>query len=400
MEQIVPFWGESRRFFGTVTVGRGERQHPTPHPQNLLLHPFPLGENPGKTGQKLLPLPRHHAKALTKHFLGKKKPFLVQFPAWGRALPAAHSQAILGSFFWGGESSQSQSSPSPFHPWNSPFWSESGTNTNFWLPTVPADPFLGFFCPILALGGSSGGGRAGGGCKKHPRDPPQTHPVSTTPFFGGGKAAGSVKPPEGRGFFRRFRGGLGSGGAHMPRPGGSPRSPRLPTPQNGRNRPKSAALPPPPRAGPGGGSGWGGARPVPAAATADLGGFGLKFEAPPPSLAPTLTRFWGQKAKFKHSCSLVLEKKPENMIIVPSPRACSGPSLRGDFFGFFFYFLFLRKAPGATFLLFQLHFGAKKLLSAAAAADSSHLRLRKGRKTPQNRPLPTKIRPPPEKKRN
>lgn len=83
------------------------------------------------------------------------------------------------------------------------------------------------------------------------------------------------------------------------------------------------------------------------------------------------------------------------MIIVPSPRACSSPSPRGVFGGFYVLF-FLRKAPGATFLLFQLHFGAKKLL--LDAADSSHLRLRKGRKTPQNRPLPPKTNLP--KKRN
>lgn len=90
-----------------------------------------------------------------------------------------------------------------------------------------------------------------------------------------------------------------------------------------------------------------------------------------------------------------MEKKPENMIIVPSPRACSSPSPRGVFGGFYVLF-FLRNAPGATFLLFQLHFGAKKLL--LDAADSSHLRLRKGRKTPQNRPLPPKTNLP--KKRN
>lgn len=145
--------------------------------------------------------------------------------------------------------------PLPFHPWNGPFWGESGTNTNFWLPTVPADPVLGVFSPNLALGVSSGGGRAGGGCKKHPRDPPPKHTLSA-PFLGG-KAAESDKPPDGRGFPPVFGGDLGSGGAHMPRPGGSPRSPHLPTPQIGRNRPKSAAPPLPHPARVPGGSGWG-----------------------------------------------------------------------------------------------------------------------------------------------
>lgn len=82
-EANCPFWGESRRFWH-CHCGEGRETTPTPHSPNLLLHPFALGENPGKTVQKHLPLPRHHAKALTKHFFWvEKAPFLVKIPSLG-----------------------------------------------------------------------------------------------------------------------------------------------------------------------------------------------------------------------------------------------------------------------------------------------------------------------------
>lgn len=169
--------------------------------------------------------------------------------------------------------------PLPFHPWSGPFWGESGTNTNFWLPTVPADPDLGFFCPSLALGGSSGGGRAGGAAKNTHETPP-THTLSAQLILGG-KAAESVKPPEGRGF-PPVLGGFGVGRCPHATSGGVP---ALPPPPDAPNRPEAPQIcrpspHPSPRGTRGGAQGGGGAHPVPA--TADLGGFCLKFEAPTP----------------------------------------------------------------------------------------------------------------------
>lgn len=74
LEQIVPFWGESRRFWH-CHCGEGRETTGNPSiPQTCSSIPFALGQNLGKMVQKLLPLPKHHAKALTKHFFGWKKP--------------------------------------------------------------------------------------------------------------------------------------------------------------------------------------------------------------------------------------------------------------------------------------------------------------------------------------
>lgn len=228
--------------FGTVTVGRGERQHPTPHPQHLLLHPFALGENPGEMVQKLLPLPRHHAKALTKHFFWVKKPwFWFKFPAWGRALRAPRSEAILAilRFFLGGGTKQPNPKlPLPFRPWSGPFWGESGTNTNFWLPTVPADPDLGFFCPSLALGGSSGGGRAGGAAKNTHETPPHTHTLSAQSVFGG--KSGRIGQTAQRSRFSAGFGGIW--GREVPACHVRGGVPALPPPPDAPNRPESPQI--------------------------------------------------------------------------------------------------------------------------------------------------------------
>lgn len=244
-----------------LSLWGGERDNTQPPmPQTCSSIPSLWGKIWGKMVRKLLPLPRHHAKALTEHFFGVEKAvFLVKFPAWGRALTAARSEAILGSLL-GGESGQTQSSPSPSFPGNSPIWGESGTNTNFLAPYCSCRPCFGVFLPQSGSRRLLWRGQGRRGLQKTPTRPPHTHPVSTIAFFGGksGRIGQTARRPR---LSAGFGGDLGSGGARMPRPGGSPLSPRLPTPQNGRNRPKFAAPPPPtpPRAGPGGegGSGWG-----------------------------------------------------------------------------------------------------------------------------------------------
>lgn len=157
----------------------------------------------------------------------------------------------------------------------------------------------GFFAPVWLLEAPLAGAGPAGLQKTPTRPPPYTHPVSTIHFWGEKRPNRSNRPKVA--VFRRFWGDLGSGGARMPHPGGVP---ALPPPPDAPNRPKSPQIrrpsPHPPRAGPGGAQGGGGAHPVPA--TADLGGFRLKFEASPPPARSYTYSFWGQKSKFKHSC--------------------------------------------------------------------------------------------------
>lgn len=195
----------------------------------------------------------------------------------------------------GGQSGQTQSSPSPSIPGTAHFGVKAAQIPISGSPTVPADPVLGFFLPRSGSRRLLWRGQGRRGLQKTPTRPsPNTHPVSTNWFFGG--KSGRIGQTA---LFRTgFGGDLGSGGARMPRPGGVP---ALPPPPDAPNRPESPQIRrpsppyPSPSAGPGGrgAQGGGGARPVPA--TADFGGEGGGLASilrlPPLSLAPTLTRF-------------------------------------------------------------------------------------------------------------
>lgn len=165
----------------------------------------------------------------------------------------------------------------------------------------------GFFAPIWLLEAPlAGAGPAG--LQKTPTRPPPHTPCQHNRFLGG-KAAESVKPPEGRGF-PPVLGGFGVGRCPHATSGGVP---ALPPPPDALNRPESSQIrrpsPHPPARVPGGLRVGGGAHPVPA--TADLGGFCLKFEASPPLARSYTYSFWGQKSKFNHSCCWFWRKNLE-----------------------------------------------------------------------------------------
>lgn len=136
------------------------------------------------------------------------------------------------------------------------------------------------------------------GCKKHPRDPP-THTLSAQLILGG-KAAESVKPPEGRGF-PPVLGGFGVGRCPHATSGGVP---ALPPPPDAPNRPETPQIcrpspHPSPRGSRGGlRVGEGRTRYLPPPI---WGGFASNSRLPPLARSYTYS-FWGQKSKFKHSC--------------------------------------------------------------------------------------------------
>lgn len=126
------------------------------------------------------------------------------------------------------------------------------------------------------------------GCKKHPRDPPHTHPVSTTDS--GGKS-GRIGQTARRSRFSAGFGGIWGREVPACHVRGGPRAPpasRRPKPAG--SAPNLPPLPPPlPARVPGGGSGWG--RGAPGTCHRRFGGVLPQIRGSRPLLAPTLTRF-------------------------------------------------------------------------------------------------------------
>lgn len=203
-------------------------------------------------------------------------------------------KAILGSFLRGGKQPIPKL-PLPFHPWNSPFWGESGTNTNFWLPTVSCRPCFGvFFAPFwLSEAPLAGAGPAGAAKNTHETPPPNT-PCQFFFVFWGGKAAESVKAPDGRGF-PPVLGGIWGREVPTCHVRAGPRAPPASRrPKMAENAPNPPPFPPPPARVPGGlRVGEGRARYLPPPNLGG-GGFASNLRFPPPPLARSYTySFWG-----------------------------------------------------------------------------------------------------------
>lgn len=192
----------------------------------------------------------------------------------------------------------------------------------------------GFFAPVWLLEAPlAGAGPAG--LQKTPTRPPPHTPCQHNGFLGG-KAAESVKPPEGRGF-PPVLGGFGVGRCPHATSGGVP---ALPPPPDALNRPESSQIrrpsPHPPR-GSRGGSGWGEGRtrylPPPI-----WGGFASNLRLPRPLLAPTLTRFGDKSLNLTIPAAGFGEKTWKHDYCPLPPRLLQPLPPRGFWGGFTFLF--------------------------------------------------------------